>query len=175
MRDDDLISTWPPGYRHALLYISMAKRALATPGTPLNEQMKLLQDINSTIDLFISREMIEVIEPATDIEVRMYGAAASLDGDAKLSPSFDILAKSFREFCAVNPSFVTALRLGEGQKAQMTTKMPSAEKTDPIGSPPVSYSEPAATSIPPKPEAKNSPEPLPPMPGAAPWRHPLGT
>jgi len=59
--------------------------------------------------------------------------------------------------------------------ATTAIKMPSAEKTEPIGRPPVRYSEPAAISVAPKPEAKNLPEPLPPMPGAPPWRHPLGT
>jgi hypothetical protein len=114
MTDDEVISTWPPGYRHTFLCISLAKRALTTPDIKTGEQLKLLQQINDCIDLSVSREMVEIIEPMSDLEFKMYSEAAALDHDENLAPSFAVLTspQTFRTFSKVNPSYVAALKLG---------------------------------------------------------------
>jgi hypothetical protein len=159
MTDGDLISLCSAGHRHTLLSIAVAKRALTMPGISVNEQLRLLEQINGCACHEISPAMIELIEPASDVEIRMIEAAHSLDaGDAKLSPSFYVLAKSFRQFCRINSSYLAALRLGAPKFANAETS-PGLEKNDPIGSPPVRFSDGAATQVSPKSEPRKFPPP----------------
>jgi hypothetical protein len=173
--DEDLISTCSAGHRNMLLEIALVKRLLTMPGITVNEQLRLLQQIAGCVCHEISAAMIEVIEPASDVEIRMIDTAMSLDGEQPRAPSFYVLAKSFRQFCAVNSSYIAALRLGAPKGGNVEIPVLAAE-IDPIGSPPMRSREAPATSVPPKSDLSKLPKPAAPPEkyqrlgyGSAPW------
>jgi hypothetical protein len=173
MTSEELISTCSAGHRNALLFVALSKRLLSMFGTKVNEQLRMLEQINSCACHEISPAMIELVEPATDTELQMIDAAMSLDaGDAKLNPSFDVLAKSFRQFCKINPSYIAALRLG-APKAGNSPDAGNVVALNQHKSSVVRYSEPAAAPIPPKqfPKPPSPPEKYSKIAGPMPWDH----
>ena len=104
------------GHRFFMISIAAAKRVLADVPMKAGDRLRVLEQLHDAIDLFLTAEMLEMIEPASDAELAMVDAARSLDPkerkpDDPLPPSVEILGRGevFAEFERINPGIAKAI------------------------------------------------------------------
>ena len=110
--DDRLAVHTPAGYVHRMLWASYAKRAL-TCDIKTGQRLRLLEKLNSMVDLYLTEEMVRSIEPMCDTGAAMMDEALSLDGEKGCENSFKILTswRVFRHFRRLNSSYLAAIKL----------------------------------------------------------------
>jgi hypothetical protein len=115
--DESRVVMVPVGYKHTLLIIAYIKRALVTCEMRAGERLRFLEKLNGLTDIFITPEMLAIIEPMSDAEMAIMHEARSLDReDDKLgSASFKVLTswKVFNHLLRLNPSLLSAILLRE--------------------------------------------------------------
>ena len=64
------------------------QRALQSRGIKTGDQLFLLEKLNGLTDIYLSPEMLAMIEPMSDLEYQIFAAAKSLDVESdSLSPA----------------------------------------------------------------------------------------
>jgi hypothetical protein len=125
--EKDAIDLFPRGHKHTLLFIAYAKHALVNLKMRAGERLQFLEWIDSCVCLTVTREMVEIIQPASVTEMRMIAEAQSLsrDDDRGGFASYKVLTSEevFAEFLALNPSLLRAIvmayeNFGYGQKQE---------------------------------------------------------
>jgi hypothetical protein len=112
---DKLCLHIPLGNKMSLIGIALAKRALLTPGIKPADKLELLERMNGMTDGYLCPAMLAMIEPMCDTGFAIFKEAASLDPPKDAThgaASFDLLTgqKVFGNFCALNPSILTAIK-----------------------------------------------------------------
>jgi hypothetical protein len=86
------------GHCFMMIAIASAKRCLAEMPMTVGQRLRVLEQINGAVDINLTAEMVQLIEPASDIELAMVDAARALDPkdrkpDDPFPPSFFILGR----------------------------------------------------------------------------------
>src|SRR5271169_5910961 len=95
---------FPTGHRHALLFIAYVKNILVNGEMKAGQRLQFLEWINEQT---FAPEVLEIIEPMSDTEMKMMLEARSLDhkDDPAGMASFKVLTSEvFNDFLALNPS-----------------------------------------------------------------------
>lgn len=86
------------GHAFMMIAIASAKRCLADTPMTVGQRLHVLEMISNAVDINLTAEMVQAIEPASDIELEMIAAARELDpkerkpGDP-LPPSVSLLGR----------------------------------------------------------------------------------
>jgi hypothetical protein len=86
------------GHCFMMIAIASAKRCLAEMPMTVGQRLRVLEQINGAVDINLTAEMVQLIEPASDIELAMVDAARALDPkerkpDDPMPPSLDLLGR----------------------------------------------------------------------------------
>jgi hypothetical protein len=86
------------GHCFAMIAIASAKRCLAEMPMTVGQRLRVLEQINGAVDINLTAEMVQLIEPASDLELAMIDAARALDPkeskpDDPMPPSLDLLGR----------------------------------------------------------------------------------
>jgi hypothetical protein len=96
MSDYDFIIT--EGHAFIMVATAAAKRVLADVPMTAGERLRVLEQINGAVDINLTAEMVQMIEPASDPELAMIDAARELDpkelkSDDPVPPSVFLLGR----------------------------------------------------------------------------------
>jgi hypothetical protein len=128
--DEETIRLIPPGYKHSMLVAALTKRVLLTGKMTAADRLDFLEKLNSLVDGDFTTEMLELIEPMSDVECRMVAEAMTLDIDNKRSAaSYDVLTREdvFHHFVRLNPSLLAAIKFRETRSQRPAQAMQKGE------------------------------------------------
>jgi len=118
-QEENAVLHFPDGYRHTLLFIAYVKHILVNLEMKAGQRLQFLEWINGQTSQVIAAEMLEMIQPMSDTEMKMMHEARSLNrkDDPAGSASFDVLTSEevFDDFLALNPSLLAAIMLHNKQ------------------------------------------------------------
>jgi hypothetical protein len=113
------------GHKFFMIAIAVGKRCLRDAPMTAGERLHHLKQMNGAVDRFLTAEMLQMIEPASDVEIAMIDAARELDRkerkpDDPLPPSVHILSRShvFGHFRRLNPGIAAALEYARKREAK---------------------------------------------------------
>jgi hypothetical protein len=110
--EENAVLHFPTGYRHTLLFIAYVKHILVNVEMKAGQRLLFLEWINGQTCQVITPEMLEMIQPMSDTEMKMMYEAQSLSRKDDLGglASFRILTgEVFEDFLALNPSLLVAI------------------------------------------------------------------
>ena len=113
MSDDERMILYTPiGYLHAMVAISVTKRALATRKLSTGEQLEMLEALGKTVDRYLTAEAVAAIKPICETGAQIVHEAMQADGEHGIE-SFHLLSslEVFNNLLALNPSLMDAIRL----------------------------------------------------------------
>ena len=117
--EENTVLHFPTGHRHTLLFIAYVKHILVNVEMKAGQRLQFLEWINGQTCTSITPEMLEMIEPMSDTEMKMMHEARSLNrkDDPGGSVSFEVLTSKevFEDFLALNPSLLAAITLHNKQ------------------------------------------------------------
>ena len=125
MSDIDRI---PLGHRHSFWVVVIGKFILQTGQLSADENLRVLESLHSLCEKdalyggYLSKEVLAMIEPASQAEFDIWNAASSLDTSDLKAESFAVLtdAETFDILVQLNPSILRAIHraneLKEGNK-----------------------------------------------------------
>lgn len=113
MTDDEAILHTPTGYRWLILMATVLKRWLATSPMTASDQLEILEGLHHMTGDNFNAAALTVLAPADDATMRVVREAWKLNGDGRLSPSFDVLTSAdvFSNLARANPSLLQAIRI----------------------------------------------------------------
>jgi hypothetical protein len=106
------------GHRYSLLCAALTKKCLELP-MPADERLRFLEALDSLTDLYVTPEMLALVQPMSAAEFEIIEEADKLcSPDDKLAKAkFDLLTseKVFGYFLRLNPSLLDAIKFRETQ------------------------------------------------------------
>ncbi|HUI12560.1 MAG TPA: hypothetical protein VL048_03710 [Xanthobacteraceae bacterium] len=117
MTDAELVLQVPSGHKFTMLFIAYVKYVIANFRMKAGEHLQLLEWLNGTVDIFITSDVLAMIEPMDTTQAEMLMEARSLDDpkDKLANASFDVLTSErvFWHFVTLNQSLLDAIRFRE--------------------------------------------------------------
>jgi hypothetical protein len=113
----------PSGYRLTFIICALLKRALLAADLKVGYRLRFLEAMNHWTDNYFRAEMLQMIDPMSDLEYAIYKEAKSLDSEDKhLSPtqrtevSFKLLTgeRVFSHFLKLNRGIAAAIKWHDG-------------------------------------------------------------
>ena len=146
--DREVVAFCPTGCRHTLLLIAFLKNILTTHKMQVGERLRFLDRINNCVDNYVTVEMLALIQPMDDTQIKMFLEARKLDDpkDKLGNASFNLLTSEqvFGHFLRLNPSLLNAIRQRAGirkqEAAAIVAPEPEVYTPDPRLVPPSSLS-----------------------------------